>query len=884
MTEKPKGYQSSEVESRWYDYWMDKGYFRSVPDEREPFTIVIPPPNVTGVLHMGHMLNNTIQDILIRRARHLGKNACWVPGTDHASIATESKVVRWLREEKGLTKGDLTREEFLEYAWEWTEKYGGIILKQLRKLGASCDWERTSFTMDKERSPLTIQAFVDLYRKGFLYRDNRMINWDPEAQTVVSNEEVLYSDEQANLYHVRYRVEGTDRYVVIATTRPETIMGDTAIAVHPEDERYKDLIGKKAIVPMIDRAIPIIADDYVEREFGTGALKVTPAHDPNDYEIGKRHDLETVDIFNPDGTLNDKAQIFIGMDRMEARVEVIKLLKKHEDLVHQEQINHSVGRSERTQAIIEPRLSLQWYVRMPDLAKPALDAVMDDTVKFYPERQKNTYRHWMENVRDWCISRQLWWGERIPAWYYEDQVYVAQSAEEALEEARAMQNNPNIQLDDLRQDEDVLDTWFSSWLWPMSVFGSLDGDNAELDYYYPTNVLVTGWDIIFLWVARMIISGYEWKDLRPFNTVYFTGMVRDQQRRKMSKSLGNSPDALGLIEKYGADGVRFGILSSSPAGGDLLFDEKLCEQGSKFCNKMWSALSLIKGRDRNSDVYPDGAQPKKDILAHQWFENKYHDILSEINQQYDQYRLSDVLMQLYSLIWNDFFQGYIEIVKPEGAEPFHDETYKQAVHHYEQLIKLLNPFMPFITEELWHQLDERKLGDDLIIMEYPESKLFDKEAIDHVQFALDLTTKIRDLRNKQDLGKNTPLTLYFEPSAFIDQKLADNGWVDLLKKCAVLDDISTNPEDKSRLIAIVLGTEKVYLDGGADFDVEAEIAKLQEELTYQQGFTASAEKKLGNERFVQNAPEQVVAKERQKLADGQARIALIQESLKNLGV
>ena len=671
MTSK-KTYDPRDVEDKWYSYWEDKGYFRSVPDEREPYTVVIPPPNVTGVLHMGHMLNNTIQDILIRKARQEGKNACWVPGTDHASIATEAKVVRWLREELGLKKSDLTRDQYMEYAWQWKEKYGGIILNQLKKLGASCDWERTVFTMDNTRTKCVYQSFVDLYNRGFLYRDYRMVNWDPDAKTVLSNEEVLYEEENTFLYHVRYQVEGTDDYITIATTRPETILGDTAIAVHPEDERYTVYHGKRVIVPMVNRSIPIIADDYVDREFGTGALKITPAHDVSDHEIGQRHKLETINILNEDGSLNEDAQLFVGQDRFEARKNAEALLKEQGHLVDKESYRHSVGRSERSKAVVEPRLSLQWYVRMKDLAVPGIKAVEENDIRFFPEKQKNIYRHWMENIRDWCISRQLWWGQRVPAYYYKDQTFVAVTGEEALEQARAFFNNEHIQLDDLRQDEDVLDTWFSSWLWPMSVFGTLE-NNDELDYYYPTTVLVTGWDIIFLWVARMIMSGYQWQGKKPFNDVYFTGMVRDEKRRKMSKQLGNSPDALKLIEEYGADGVRFGMLSCSPAGGDLLFDVKLCEQGKNFCNKIWQGFSFLQSRSVDSKL----EQTTSDKLAALWMENKFYAKLKDINDWYAEYRLSDILMNLYSLIWNDFFSQYIEMIKPGMDESFSEATFKR---------------------------------------------------------------------------------------------------------------------------------------------------------------------------------------------------------------
>ncbi|TNE55315.1 MAG: valine--tRNA ligase, partial [Bacteroidetes bacterium] len=721
-------YSPSETESRWYEHWEKSGYFHSTPDDRESFTIVIPPPNVTGVLHMGHMLNNTIQDILIRKARLDGKNACWVPGTDHASIATEAKVVRWLREEKQLRKADLTREQFMDYAYQWKDKYGGIILKQLRRLGASCDWDRTAFTMDKGYYADCIRVFVDLYQKGKLYRGLRMVNWDPEAKTVLSNEEVLYGEEQAQLYHIKYRLEGAgDDGIVIATQRPETIFADVAVAVNPKDPRYKKMVGQKVLIPLINRAIPIIADDYVDVEFGTGALKITPAHDPNDYEIGQRHKLEVIDTLDDDGRLNAACayQPLVGLDRFEARKRMKALLEESGNLIRLEDYVTKIGRSERTNCVVEPKLSLQWFVRMTDLGAPALKAVLDREVQFYPDSFQNLYRNWMENLRDWCISRQLWWGQRIPAWYLksdplnrEEHVFVGETAAEVLEQARAATRNPNLSLDDLRQDEDVLDTWASSWLWPISVFNGFQDPEGEINYYYPTSVLVTGWDIIFFWVARMIMAGYEYKGEKPFQAVYFTGMVRDKQRRKMSKSLGNSPDALQLIDDYGADGVRYGLMSSAAAGNDILFDEKLCENGRNFCNKLWNALRLVKGW-QVSDTAETEAEARKNALAVQWMQDKFKQVLQEVESNLNAFRLSDALLALYGLIWDDFCSWYLEMVKPGFEKPIDRATYSATLDLYGDLMIALHPFMPFITEEIWHQLRERAAGDDCIAQQYP---------------------------------------------------------------------------------------------------------------------------------------------------------------------
>ncbi|MDB9914461.1 valine--tRNA ligase [Saprospiraceae bacterium] len=867
-------FEPAAAEGKWYQYWMDKGYFHSTPDEREAYSIVIPPPNVTGVLHMGHMLNNTIQDVLIRKARLDGKNACWVPGTDHASIATEAKVVKMLRE-KGIKKSDLTREQFLEHAHAWKDQYGGIILKQLQKLGASCDWERTAFTMDESRSEHVIKAFVDLYNKDKLYRGLRMVNWDPQAQTVLSNEEVLYEDEMTQLYHVRYKIEGTQEYVTIATTRPETIMGDSAIAVHPDDPRYTHLKGKRAIVPMIGRSVPIIFDDYVDIEFGTGALKVTPAHDINDYELGKKHDLETIDVLNDDGTLSEAAQIFIGRDREEVRIDIKIKLKEENALVEIENYNHSVGRSERTQAIVEPKLSLQWYVDMKSLAKPALDAVMTDEVEFFPKNQKNLYKHWMEGIRDWCISRQLWWGHRIPAYYYNDEIFVAATDEEALLQAK-VKFGEDVIMSDLRQDEDALDTWFSSWLWPIAVF---DGWNnkEELEYYYPTSVLVTGWDIIFLWVARMVMAGYEWEGKRPFDHVYFTGMVRDKQRRKMSKSLGNSPDALGLIEKFGADGVRVGMLMSSPAGGDLLFDEKLCDQGSKFCNKIWNALKLIKGFD--TEKRPASAT---DQLANDWITARLNQVIDQQESNFKEYRLSEALMGLYTFVWSDFCSWYLEMIKPEYGGTISTETQDMAIDLLEQISTILHPFMPFITEEIWHSIRERADRDDCIISTYPTKVSYDKSLIKDIDQLKDIVSNTRDIRNKNGIKMTDSIPLYAVKSEKMDRLLRIDGLKDLAAKMGHLEAIHLSDDNKVSGVGFISGTESFVFGVSLEIDVEAEVLEIESEIKRLTGFIGGIEKKLSNERFVSGAPETVVNSEKKKLRDGKEKIANLQSNVKRL--
>ncbi len=899
----PKHYQPQETEEKWYEHWMQQNYFRSVPDEREPFTIVIPPPNVTGVLHMGHMLNNTIQDILIRKARLEGKNACWVPGTDHASIATEAKVVRRLRE-KGIKKGDLSRDEFLQHAWEWKEEYGGIILEQLKKLGASCDWERTRFTMEESLSKAVYQVFVDLYRKGRLYRGLRMTNWDPEAQTVLSNEEVIHSDENSRLFYVRYQVEGSDEHVVIATQRPETIMADTGLAVHPEDERYLHLHGKRVIVPLVNRAVPVITDKYVELEFGTGALKITPAHDPNDYELGEKYGLEVIDSINLDGTLNEQAQFCVGMDRFEARKAIGKLLEEEGHLVKIEDYRTRVGRSERTNAVVEPKLTKQWFLKMDEFAETALKAVSSGDVRFFPEEMWNMYNSWLkaENVRDWCISRQLWWGQQIPAWYYEDKEFVATSAEEALEMARTELGDPSISMEDLKQDEDVVDTWFSSWLWPITVFDGFE-TQEELRYYYPTSVLVTGWDIMFFWVARMIMSGYEWsgellgeahiqaKGAMPFRDVYFTGMVRDSKRRKMSKSLGNSPDALELIARYGADGVRFGILSCSSAGNDIIFDapmdpktgealneSKLCEQGKNFCNKMWNALRLIKGWEVDADKATDPINQ----VAGDWIAARLAQVTSEVNASLTNYRLNDAIMSLYKFIWGDFCSWYLEMIKPEGA--IDAATYEHTLQMYEGMMTLLHPFMPFVSEEVWHILRERETGDDCCVSTWPSEQAFDEALIRKLELAMQAVTKVRETRNSKGIKKFDPLKLFARKGTAGEELVEDAGLRAAIEKMAYLENLTIlEGEQADNMIAFLVGNDTFYLELNQEIDTAAECEKIEKELIHYRGFVAGVEKKLGNERFVNNAPAAVVDRERKKLADGLAKIKNLEENKASIG-
>lgn len=901
-------YNPQEKEKAWYDHWLEQDYFHSEPDEREPFTIVIPPPNVTGVLHMGHMLNNTIQDILIRRARLMGYNACWVPGTDHASIATEAKVVKQLRE-KGVKKSDIGRDAFMDHAFAWKEEYGGKILEQLKKLGASCDWKRTRFTMEDRLSRAVIRVFVDLYKKGRLYRGLRMTNWDPAAQTVLSNEEVIYKDVNSLLYYVRYRIEGAEsEYVTVATVRPETILGDTAIAVHPDDERYTHLHGKRAIVPIANRSVPIITDTYVDREFGTGALKITPAHDPNDYEIGERHGLEVIDVLNDDATMSEVAGHYIGEPAAKARKLMARDLEAGGHLVKTEDYRNKVGRSERTDAVVEPRLTEQWFVDMQAFAKTALQAVEQGEVRFFPEHFWNMFHSWLkeDNVRDWCISRQLWWGQRIPAWYYGQEVFVAETAEEALAQAREKLNMPDLSLDELKQDEDVVDTWFSSWLWPISVFDGFERQD-ELKYYYPTNVLVTGWDIMFFWVARMIMAGYEWseellgteyvqqKGRQPFHDVYFTGMVRDNKRRKMSKSLGNSPDALALIDTYGADGVRFGMLSSAAAGNDIVFDapfdpetktvrneSKLCEQGRNFCNKMWNALRLIKGWEVVDQPKDDTTQSVHQ-LAGQWMDHKLQQTIAQVTDHFNTYRLSDALMALYKLIWDDYCSWYLEMIKPEYGEPIDRATREEAISLMEPMMTLLHPFMPFVTEEIWHQLRSRTPGDDCVVSTYPKAGPFDEQLIAQIDQARAIVAGVRDIRNTKGLKMKEELQVGLQSTDSARAFLATAGIKPMIQKMAFLSDLVLYQEEPDNAVPFLAGREKVFVRLNQEIDTDAERERLEKDLAYYQGFVEKVKKKLANERFVNNAPAAVVDKERQKLADGEAKIKNLEEALSALG-
>ena len=861
-----KTYKPSEIEDKWYAHWMNKNYFHSEPDAREPYTIVIPPPNVTGVLHMGHMLNNTIQDVLIRRARMLGKNACWVPGTDHASISTEAKVVSMLRE-KGIKKSDLSREQFLEYAWEWKEKYGGIILQQLKKLGASCDWERTNFTMDPLYYDDVINVFIDLYEKGFIYRGKRMINWDPDAKTALSNEEVFYKDVVSKLYYVSYKLKDEDGFVTIATTRPETILGDTAVCVHPDDERYKNLIGKTLFVPLIGREIKIIADTYVDKDFGTGALKITPAHDINDYELGIRHKLEIIDIFNEDGTLNASAQLFIGEDRFTARKKIIAKLEETGQLIKSEEIKNSVGYSERTDAVVEPRLSLQWFLAMKELSKPALENVLNGNIKLHPHKFISTYKHWMENVKDWCISRQLWWGHRIPAWYNKDgEIVVAKTKEEAeLLFAQKDQNSENIY-----QDPDVLDTWASSWLWPISVFKGFENKQGDINYYYPTNTLVTAPEILFFWVARMIISGYEYRNEKPFNDVYLTGIVRDKLRRKMSKSLGNSPDPLDLINQYGADAVRMGMLLSSPAGNDIIYDEKLVEQGRNFNNKIWNVLRLVKGWQIQ------GEHKQENYPAINWFEAKLNQIIKEVNDHFESFRISDALMCLYNFVWDDFCSWFLEFIKPEFGKPIDKYSFEKTLEFFDKILQLLHPFLPFITEEIFHLLQERKT--DIIVSEIPGSAYFENRYLFAGNHATELISKIRDTRAKNEISIKEPLQL------FADEMRAEHyqGFEPLIMKLGNLSAFDVSQTEPLNAVPFIIHNTKYFLVMNKILDHEVERKKLNRELEYLKGFLVSIEKKLSNEQFVKAAPDSVIQAERKKKSDTEQKISFIQESLLNL--
>jgi valyl-tRNA synthetase len=871
----PSKYEPWKAEDKWYKYWMDNGFFKSTPDEREPYTIVIPPPNVTGVLHMGHMLNNTIQDVLIRRARMQGKNACWVPGTDHASIATEAKVVAKLKAE-GITKHDLTREQFLGYAWEWTHKHGGIILKQLKRLGASCDWDRTLFTMDEKRYDSVIKVFVDLFNKGLIYRGIRMVNWDPQAMTAVSDEEVNYTDEKSKLYYVRYKIVGEEGYITVATTRPETILGDTAVCANPNDSRYKHLKGKKVIVPMVNREVPFIFDSYVDPEFGTGCLKITPAHDINDYEIGLKHKLPSIDVFNEDGTMSERAGLFVGVDRFKAKDLAEKELQRTGNLVKVEKYDNKIGRSERTNAVIEPRLSPQWFVKMKDLAQPALEAVLNGDVHIYPPKFKNLYRHWMENVHDWCISRQLWWGQRIPAWYYNNNEFVvAENITKALELAKKKTGDDSLTLSNLREDDDVLDTWFSSWLWPITSFDGInDPDNDDIKYYYPTSDLVTAPEILFFWVARMIIAGYEYRGEKPFDNVYLTGLVRDQQRRKMSKSLGNSPDPIELIEKYGADGVRVGMLLCSPAGNDLLFEDSLPEQGRNFANKIWNAFRLVKSWKIDDSI----VQPDSSGIAVRWMEEVLKKSINEIDATFKKFRISEALMLTYKLFWDEFSGWYLEIIKPEYQKPVDRITFEATVSIFEKLLKVIHPFMPFITEEIWQLLLKRDDGESIMIARMPEAKKFSKEIIARFELVKETISAIRTVRKNKDIINRDKIRLLI----LSDKNRYDTEFLPVVSKLCNISEISFVSEKQEETASFIAGTTAYFIPLAGELDIESEISKIQQDLSYNKGFLVNVLKKLENERFVKNAPPNVLELERKKKSDAESKIKSLEEALKSL--
>lgn len=867
-------YNPAEVEGKWYQYWLDNGYFKSKPDGREPYTIVIPPPNVTGVLHMGHMLNNTIQDILVRRARMMGKNACWVPGTDHASIATEAKVVNRLAQ-RGIKKTDLTREDFLKHAWEWKEEHGGIILKQLRKLGASCDWDRTAFTMDEKRSESVLKVFVDLYNKGLIYRGVRMVNWDPKALTALSDEEVIYKEEHSKLFYLRYKIVGEDGYAIVATTRPETIMGDTAMCINPNDPKNRHLKGKKVIVPLVNREIPVIEDDYVDIEFGTGCLKVTPAHDVNDYMLGEKYNLPSIDIFNDNGTISEAAGLYVGMDRFDVREQIEKDLRNADLLEKVEAYENKVGFSERTNVAIEPKLSMQWFLKMEHLAQIALEPVMKDDIKFYPPKFKNTYRHWMENIKDWCISRQLWWGHRIPAYFLPEGGYVvAETEEKALALAKEKTGNPNLTMADLRQDEDVLDTWFSSWLWPISLFDGINNpDNEEINYYYPTTDLVTGPDIIFFWVARMIMAGYEYRNTMPFKNVYFTGIVRDKLGRKMSKSLGNSPDPLNLIEQYGADGVRMGLMLAAPAGNDIPFDEALCEQGRNFNNKIWNAFRLVKGWTVDETI----EQPEASAIAVKWFKMQLDKTIAEVDDSFGKYRLSEAMMAVYKLFWDEFSSWYLEMVKPGYQQPVDKSTYLSTLGFFDSLLRLLHPFMPFITEELWQALEPRKEHESIMIAQMPEVLPVDNSYLEAFDVVKEIISGIRTIRLQKSIPNKETLSL---------QVLGEHQdtFNPVIAKMCNLSAIQKADDKAAGAISFLVRTTEYAIPLGNMINVEEELAKLQEELKYQQGFLASVMKKLGNESFVNKAPANVIDMERKKQADAESKIKSIEESIAALRI
>ena len=872
----PKTYEPSKAEEKWYSHWMEKGYFHSEPDEREPYTIVIPPPNVTGVLHMGHMLNNTIQDVLVRRARMFGKNACWVPGTDHASIATEAKVVQKLRQE-GIKKSDLTRDEFLKHAFEWKDKHGGIILEQLKKLGASCDWDRTTFTMDEGYSESVINVFIDLFNKGKIYRGVRMVNWDPEALTALSDEEVLHKEVNSKLFHVRYKIsESEDEWLVIATTRPETILGDSAICVNPNDARYANLKDKHAIVPLTGRKVPVIFDEYVDMDFGTGCLKVTPAHDANDYDLGKKHNLETIDILNDNGTLNENGLHYEGIDRFEVRKAIERELHEKGYLIKTEDHINKVGYSERTNAVIEPKLSLQWFVDMKELSAPALENVMNGNIAFHPEKFKNTYRHWMENIKDWCISRQLWWGHRIPAWYYgdgSDDFVVAKTVEDAIA-AASLKARREISISDLKQDEDVLDTWFSSWLWPISVFDGLTNpNNKEINYYYPTNDLVTAPEIMFFWVARMIIAGYEYMDEIPFKNVYYTGIVRDKLGRKMSKSLGNSPDPIDLIGKYGADGVRVGILISSPAGNDLPFDSAQCEQGRNFTNKIWNAFRLMDSWSVREDL----DQPESSKIAIDWFQSKLNQELVAINDHFDKFRISDALMTTYKLVWDDFCSWYLEMIKPGYQHPIDKKTMDATIAFFEDLLKLLQPFTPFVAEELWHLIRERKEGDDIIMASWPEAGEVDQSLLSKFIITESVISNIRTIRKENNIANKVKIELFVK-----ENKEIYKDFDSVILKMVNLSVLEYTNDKPGNANSFIVDGNEYFAPFGDAIDVEAEKEKIQKELEYTKGFLTSVQRKLQNEKFVNGAPEQVVHLEKKKEADALNKIAILEDKLSGL--
>ncbi len=870
MNELATKYDPSAVEEKWYAYWMEHRLFHSEPDEREPYTIVIPPPNVTGVLHMGHMLNNTIQDILTRRARMQGKNALWVPGTDHAAISTEAKVVAKLASE-GIAKTDLSREEFLNHAWDWTNKYGGIILQQLRKLGASCDWERTAFTMDDIRSESVIRVFNKLYDKGYIYRGVRMVNWDPKALTALSDEEVIYKEEQSHLFHLRYRVEGEeDKYIIVATTRPETILGDTAVCVNPNDPRYTWLKGKKVIVPLVGRAVPIIMDEYVEMDFGTGCLKVTPAHDVNDYMLGDKYNLPSIDIFNDNGTISEAGGMYVGMDRFDVRKQIMIDLDKAGLVEKVEDYVNKVGHSERTDAVIEPKLSMQWFVKMEEIVKPALASVMDDDIKFIPAKFKNTYRHWMTNIKDWCISRQLWWGHQIPAWFLPEGGYVvAENEEEALLKAIEKSGNASLTIADLKRDPDCLDTWFSSWLWPISLFnGILDPDNKEFKYYYPTADLVTAPDIIFFWVARMIIAGYEFADNKPFNNVYFTGIVRDKIGRKMSKSLGNSPDPLDLIDKFGADGVRMGLMLGAPAGNDIMYDDSLCEQGRNFCNKIWNAFRLVKGWE----VSDEAQQPESAAAGITWFAAKLGNTIAEVDDLMGKFRISEALMAIYRLFWDEFSSWYLEVVKPAYGQPVDKKTFDATLGFFDTLLRLLHPFMPFITEELWQHLAERKEGESIMYALLPEATVCEAPILAQFETLKEVIAGVRTIRKQKQIAQKEPLVLHIKGAH-------DNSLDAILAKMANLSAIEQVEEKTAASSAFIVGAVEYSVPLESKINVEEELAKLNKELEYYTKFLAGVEKKLSNEKFVNNAPEAVVAVERKKQSDATEKLEAIRASI-----